>query len=87
MTDILHTGMRYEELRHSLKARRESLGMTQGDLGRKMGGAAASFVSQLERASGCTPTMDTIFRWCRALHVELGFVVTPREDIQWDEVA
>lgn len=86
MTDILLTGLRYDELRHALRARRESLGMTQGELAAKMG-AKASFISLLERGAGSPPTMDTVFRWCRAAHMELGFIVTPREDISWGDLA
>jgi transcriptional regulator with XRE-family HTH domain len=78
LTDVLHT-LRWDELRNALKARRESLGMTQGDLADMMGTHQTS-ISGWERGRGYLPTLDTVNRWCRALHLKLEFVITPRED-------
>lgn len=91
MTDVLLTGLRYDELRGKLRARRESLGMTQAELAAKMG-SHSSAISLLERGAGHLPTLDTLQRWIRALHMEFGFLVTPREERyedpnRWDEMA
>src|ERR1700750_795853 len=69
------SGRQFEAIRHALTERRQAIGISMSELGRKVG-VSPSMISQIERGQ-TLPSVGTLFALAAALDITVDAFLTP----------